>query len=165
MAVAYRELREIAVAYMRHERADHTLQPTALVNEAMIKLMRTPDKNAADRKRFLGVAAKAMRQVLVDHARSRGAAKRGGGWSRITISAVDSGAGPGDPVDALALDAALTKLAQSEARAAQVVELRFFGGLTIPEAADVLGVSHTTVESDWAFARAWIRKELEGPAT
>ena len=164
MALAYRELREIAVAYMRHERADHTLQPTALVNEAMIKLMRTPDKNAADRKRFLGVAAKAMRQVLVDHARSRGAAKRGGGWSRITISAADSGAGSSDPVDALALDAALTKLAQSEARAAQVVELRFFGGLTIPEAAEVLGVSHTTVESDWAFARAWIRKELEGPA-
>ncbi len=160
----YDRLRELAGLYMQRERADHTLQPTALVNEAYLKLMRTPDRGGEDRARFLGVAARAMRQVLVDHARGRHTDKRGGGWAQVTLTGIGTRSGTDEAIDTLALDAALKKLESSDERAARVVELRFFGGMTIPEAASLLGVSHTTVESDWAFARAWIRREIGGEA-
>ena len=156
----YDRLREIAGIYMNRERVDHTLQPTALVNEAYLKLCRTPDKDDDGRARFLGVAARAMRQVLVDHARARDTDKRGGNWSRVTLTGIGTRSGTDDMIDTLALDSALRKLESSDERAAKVVELRFFGGLTIPEAASMLGVSRSTVESDWAFARAWIRREI-----
>lgn len=158
----YDRLREIAGIYMNRERADHTLQPTALVNEAYLKLIRTPDRQEGDRARFLGVAARAMRQVLVDHARARDCDKRGGDWARVTLTGIGTRGETDEVIDALELDAALHKLASADERAARVVELRFYGGLTIPEAASLLGVSHTTVESDWVFARAWIRREIGG---
>lgn len=163
-ALLYDRLREIAGMYMNRERADHSLQPTALVHEAYLKLIRTPDSQGDGRARFLGVAAKAMRQVLVDHARARNTDKRGGEWSRVTLTGIGTRSGADTAIDALALDSALRTLESSDERAARVVELRFFGGLTIPEAATLLGVSHTTVESDWAFARAWIRREIGGVA-
>ena len=156
----YDRLREIAGIYMNRERVDHTLQPTALVNEAYLKLCRTPDKDDGGRARFLGVAARAMRQVLVDHARARDTDKRGGNWSRVTLTGIGTRSGTDEMIDTLALDSALRKLESSDERAAKVVELRFFGGLTIPEAASMLGVSRSTIESDWAFARAWIRREI-----
>lgn len=162
MSLVYDELRQIAGAYMQRERADHTLQPTALVNEAYVKLARSPACGAMSRAKLLGIAARAMRQVLVDHARGHNAGKRGGGWERVTLSGMGSDPDGADPIDVLALDTALTKLAGQDNRLADVVELRFFGGLTIDAAADVLGVSHTTVEKDWAFARAWLRRELAG---
>ena len=158
----YAELRLIASAYIRHERKDHTLQPTALVNEAYLKLVNSPDRHANGRARFLGVAARAMRQVLVDHARAKSSSKRGGMWAQISLSGLSSADGENSGVDTLALDNALERLAEFHTRPARVVELRFFGGLTIAEAAEVIGVSHGTVESDWTFAKAWLRRELEG---
>ncbi len=157
----YDELRSIATAYMRQERAEHTLQPTALVNEAYLKLAGSADLAAGGRSRFMGFAARAMRQVLVDNARSKGSAKRGGDWRRVTMSGMAGADGPFDTIDTLALDEALTRLAAIDARAASVVELRFFGGLIIADAAETLGVSTATVESDWAFARAWLKREIE----
>lgn len=162
MALVYDELREVANAYMHRERADHTLQPTALVNEAYVKLARSPAGGTMSRAKLLGIAARAMRQVLVDHARGHNADKRGGNWERVTLSGLGTASDGADPIDVLALDAALTGLAEQDDRLAAVVELRFFGGLTIDTTAEVLGVSHTTVEKDWAFARAWLRRELEG---
>lgn len=162
MEAVHEELRLIAAAYMRRERGDHTLQPTALVNEAYLKLVSSPDRQASGRARFLGIAARAMRQILVDHARARASAKRGGGWDRITLSGVASAEEGAPGVETLALDEALARLAAFHERSARVVELRFFGGLTIAEAAEVVGVSHGTVEADWTFARAWLRRELEG---
>lgn len=158
----YAELRVIASAYMRQERGDHTLQPTALVNEAYLKLVSSPDQYASGRARFLGVAARAMRQVLVDHARTKNSAKRGGAWGQVSLSGVKYDDGDASSVDTLALDEALERLAVIHERSARVVELRFFGGLTIAEAAEVVGVSHGTIESDWTFAKAWLRRDLEG---
>ena len=162
METVYAELRLIALAYMRQERGDHTLQPTALVNEAYLKLVNSPDHHASGRARFLGVAARAMRQVLVDHARAKASVKRGGAWDRVSLSMVPSADGNTRGVDTLALNEALERLAVFHERSARVVELRFFGGLTIAEAAEVVGVSHGTIESDWTFAKAWLHRELEG---
>lgn len=157
----YDQLRGVAAGYMRAERPEHTLQPTALVNEVYIKLVRSPVARDVPREVFLGVAARAMRQVLVDHAKAKGAQKRGGGWNRVTIAGLGTD-GPMDTLDLLALDEALERLAGQDERLGRVVELRFFGGLTIEETASALGVSHGTVESDWAFARAWLKTRLEG---
>lgn len=156
----YNELRSIAAAYMRQERAEHTLQPTALVNEAYLKLAGSTDLAAGGRSRFIGFAARAMRQVLVDNARAKGAAKRGGDWRRITMAGMPDASKPFGTIDTLALDDALTRLSAIDPRVASVVELRFFGGLTIAEAAEALEVSTATVESDWAFARAWLKREI-----
>tara|TARA_R110002111_G_scaffold161463_1_gene227869 strand:- start:204 stop:1076 length:873 start_codon:yes stop_codon:yes gene_type:complete len=158
------ELRIIAAAYMRQERGDHTLQPTALVNEAYLKLVKSPDQNANGQARFLGIAARAMRQVLVDHARAKASAKRGGKWDQVSLSGLPSCDGETAGVDTLALNDALERLAVFHERSAWVVELRFFGGLTIAEAAEVVGVSHGTVEADWTFAKAWLHREIEGEA-
>ena len=163
LPLVYDELRRLAAAYMRSERADHTLQPTALVHEAFARLIGTNAPQFKDRAHFLGVAAKAMRRVLIDHARAHNTAKRGGGrlWERGTL---DEAIAAGDELGAhlLELDDALEKFAKLDPRAARVVELRFFGGLTIQESAAVLDVATSTVEDDWALARAFLGREL-GP--
>jgi len=160
MPLVYDELRRIAGRYMRRERPGQTIQATALVHEAYMRLLRDRAKDWRTRSHFVGIAANAMRQILVERARARGAAKRGGGGQRVTI---DEGAiaGPSRPVDVEALDAALERLAALDARQARIVELRFFGGLTVEEAADVLGISPATLKRDWAVARAWLKRELD----
>ena len=161
MALVYDELRALAAAYMKGERAGHTLQPTALVHEAYMRLAGLEKINWKDKTHFHAAAAGAIRRVLVDHARGKRAAKRGGGRERITISGVEGMHGASQ-VDLLALEEAMAKLTGLDERKARVVELRFFGGLTIDETARTIGVSTTTVEDDWAFARAWLRSRLGG---
>lgn len=155
----YSELRALAGRQMRSERADHTLQPTALVHEAFMRMVGGEPVPWKDRAHFFAVAAGTMRRILVDHARKHGAAKRGGGGRRVTlhdeIAADESG-----QVDVLALEEALTRLAAADERAAKVVELRFFAGLEIEETAEVLGVSPGTVKRDWRFAKAWLAREM-----
>ena len=160
----YRELRGLAVSAMRSERGDHTLQPTALVHEAFLRL--ADDTGAIENRRhFFGVAASAMRRILVEHARARHAAKRGGHAPRVSIDDVAVAAPAAlDPVDLESLDAALTELARHDPRQARVVELRYFAGLTVEEAADVLGASPRTVKRDWQMARAWLRREMSRAA-
>ena len=153
---AYDALRGLAAAYLRRERSDHTLQPTALVHEAYLKL--ASGGGFKSETHFQAVAATAMRQILVDHARARGAQKRGGDWLRVTLSEGQADSGP--DVDMLALDDALNELASLDKRKARVVELRFFGGMTTAEAAEEVGVSPKTAEADWYFARAWLRDRL-----
>jgi RNA polymerase sigma factor (TIGR02999 family) len=159
--MVYDELRGIAARIMSRERAGHTLQPTALVNEAYLKLVDQESLRWNDRAHFLSIAARAMRQILVDHARRHGAEKRGGEWQRVTLDqevAID----PGAEVELLDLHQALETLAGLDARAARVAELRLFGGLSVPEVAHVLGVSARTVDGDWAMARMWLSREMEG---
>ena len=159
--LVYDELRGIASRIMSRERAGHTLQPTALVNEAYLKLVDQSVLRWNDRAHFVSIAARAMRRILVDHARRRGADKRGGEWQRVTLDeqvALD----PGADVELLDLDLALEKLAGLDARAAQVAELRLFGGMSVPETAHVLGVSPRTVDGDWAMARMWLSREIAG---
>ena len=154
------ELRAIAAGLLRRERQGHTLQPTALVHEAWLRMGPGGEADYADRVHFLATAAQVMRRLLVDHARARAADKRGGDWTRVTLDdAVAAASGPVD-ADVLALHAALQKLHALSERQARVVELRWFGGLTLQETADALRVSTGTVENDWAFARAWLRREL-----
>lgn len=161
--LVYVELRRIAAARLRAERDGHTLQPTALVNEAYMKLAASPGADVQDRPHFLAVAARAMRQVLVDHARRRDAAKRGAGAAPATLTG--RGLSSPDPSgldsdELLALDDALDRLDAIDSRLRQVVELRFFGGLTDTEVGDVLGVTRRTVQRDWTRARAWLYGEL-----
>ena len=159
LPLVYDELRRQARRYMRVQPAGHTLQTTALVHEAYLRLVGQPSVVWNGRAHFFGVAAKAMRSILVDHARARSAAKRGGSARAITLD--DAGiAGPQASVDVLALDEALGRLAELDARKSRLVELRYFGGLGIDEAAAVLGVSPATVKREWTTARAWLRREL-----
>ena len=157
----YAELRGLAGALMRQREAGQTLQPTALVHEAYLKLARhSPDAAAWEsRAHFFAVAAKAMRQVLANHARDRNAQKRGDGWKRVTLRDA-AGEAETTEVDLLALHDALTELADADARKAELVELRFFGGLTMPEISEVMGVSTPTLERDWRVAKAWIGARL-----
>ena len=164
----YDELRALADAYMRRERAGHTLQPTALVHEAFLRLLRLPPGSVQNRIHFFALAAQAMRRILADHARRHRAAKRGGGAVRVPLELVEGGAPAapaGDDVAADDLDAALEDLAKLDERQARVVELRFFGGLSIEETAEVLAVSTATIKRDWLVARAWLHRELRGGAT
>lgn len=155
------ELRRLARAYMRRERPDHTLEPTALVNEAFLKLTDARRIRWQDRAHFLGMSARLMRRVLVDHARHRGYQKRGGDAQRVTLDdALVASAGPGP--DIVALDRALDLLATVDERKTRVIELRFFGGFSIEETADVLGVSADTVKRDWRLAKLWLLRALEG---
>lgn len=156
--IVYGELRRIAASRMRRERPDHTLQPTALVNEAWIRLAAAPGAKYESRSHFFGIAARLMRQILVDHARARSREKRGGDGLRVTVDETIAAVAP--EVDVLALDEALDRLEATDRTAATVVELRYFGGLGIEEAADVLGVSAATVKRDWAVARAFLRREM-----
>jgi RNA polymerase sigma factor (TIGR02999 family) len=155
-------LHDLAERRFRHEAAGHTLQPTALVHEAYVGLAEADPGRWRDRNHFFAVAARALREVLVDHARRRRAVKRGGGWCRVTLH---EGVGAAErSVDLVALDDALTRLSLDHSRAARVVELRFFGGLSIDETAAALDVSIGTVKSDWRFARAWLNHTLEEEA-
>jgi len=168
LPLVYGELRRQAERAMRAQPAGHTLQPTALVHEAYLRLVDGPEREWQSRAHFFGVAARTMRSVLVDHARAHKAAKRGGGGAALTLGAAEaagvgsSRTGESGQVDVEALDAALTGLAALDPRQARVVELRYFGGLSIEETAEVLGVSHATVEREWRTARLWLRRELAG---
>ena len=157
------ELRRQARAYMRRERRGHTLQTTALVNEAFLRLTDARQVRWQDRAHFLALSARLMRRVLVDHARSRGYRKRVGGAERVTLHE-ELVTSPEPPVDVLALDRALEALAAVDARKSRVIELRFFGGLSVEETADVLHVSADTVKRDWRLAKLWLLRELEGEA-
>jgi RNA polymerase sigma factor (TIGR02999 family) len=161
-SLVYDELKRLARRYLRRERSSHTLQPTALVNEAYIQLSSLKSPQWQNRSHFLGVAALAMRRVLTDYARDRRTAKRGGG--RLTISLAASPL-PADPVvwDYDDLDVALSKLESEAPALCRVVETRFFGGLSIEEAADFLQVSPATVKRQWALARAWLFREMAEP--
>ncbi len=164
LPLVYEELRRMAAAFFAGERPGHTLQPTALVHEAYLKLVGQPIEWAS-RGQFFCVAAKAMRNLLVDHARGRGRGKRGGGWQRINaLSAVEDAGRGADPLDVLALDEALGQLADLDERKARLVELRFFAGLTSDEAADSLGISRATAAEDWRMARAWLHRRLKDTA-
>lgn len=157
------ELRRLARAYMRRERRGHTLQTTALVNEAFLRLVGARTVGWHDRAHFLGIAARLMRRVLVDHARARGYRKRGGGAQRVTLH--EGLVAASEPaVDVVALDRALEALAAVDVRKSRVIELRFFGGLSVEETAEVLHVSSDTVKRDWRLAKLWLLRELEGQA-
>ena len=159
LPLVYAELRRVAARQLRNERADHTLQPTALVHEVFIRLVDQRKVDWQNRAHFFGVAANVMRRILVDHARRRGASKRGEGVPSVSIDeARDIAASEGMPV--LALDQALDRLEKVDAELAKIVELRAFGGLTIEEAAHVLGVSPSTAKRDWRTAKAWLNREL-----
>jgi RNA polymerase sigma factor (TIGR02999 family) len=159
MAVVYEDLRRVARRRLRGERADHSLAPTALVHEAYLRLVDLRRVRWQNRAQFFAIAARVMRQILVDHARAHAAAKRGGpGWKVPMADAVGATAPPA--VDLLDLDAALGKLAAIDARLGELVVLRFFGGLTVEEAAAALGLSPATVKRDWTRAQAWLFREL-----
>lgn len=160
MPLVYHELRRLAGHYMSRERADHTLQATALVHEAYIRLVDQQAGQWQNRAHFFGVAAQLMRQILVDHARTHRAAKRGGNQQKVPLeeglvfSEEQSGS-------LMALDEALTRLAEFDPRQARIVELRFFAGLSVEETAEVLGVSSKTVQREWNLAKAWLHREIE----
>ena len=159
VSVLHDELRQLASAQMRHEREGHTLQTTALVNEAYIRLVDQNHSDWENRRHFLAAAAQAMRRILLQHARDRGRQKRGGGWKRVPD--IDGALQIPEPnVDVLALDEALEKLQTIDPEKVRLVELRYFAGLTIEEAAKVLGVSPATLKRDWQVARAWLFREL-----
>ena len=156
----YDELRGLAGHYMQQERQSHTLQPTALVNEAYLKLVDQSQVNWRNRAHFFAVAAEVIRRILVDHARQRSAAKRGGGRPHFPLDVADPGDTATGQVDLLALDDALTHLGELSERQRRVVELRFFGGLSVQETAHVLDVSEATIKNDWRVAKAWLGREL-----
>lgn len=161
MPLVYSELRRLASNYLRRERAEHTLQPTALVNEAYLKLIDQHNAKWQNRAHFFGISAQLMRRILVDHARQYGAQKRGGSEKqRISITNVENLARESE-LDLLALNEALEELTRMDEQQGRIVEMKFFGGLSIDEIAEVLGIGHATVERDWKMARAWLRRQLE----
>ena len=159
MALVYADLRRRAAVHMRRERHNHTLDPTALVHEAYLRLIDQRRVAWQNRGHFFAVASQMMRRILVDRARARRAVRRSGQWTRVTLND-DAKVGQPAGVDVLDLDAAMTRLAAFDARKCQLAELRFFGGLSIEEAAEALSISEATAERDWAAARAWLLKEL-----
>jgi RNA polymerase sigma factor (TIGR02999 family) len=161
--LVYAELRRLAQHYMKGERKEHTLQPTALVNEVYLRLADIERMQWRNRAHFIATAATLMRRVLVDYARSHARDKRGGHLS-VTSFNEDDVADSGRALDVVALDDALTALAQLDARQSQVVELRFFGGLTVQETADALAISPATVKREWTMAKAWLHDQLSGSA-
>lgn len=162
ITLAYGELRRQARLFLRREKAGHTLQPTALVHEAFLRLAGQNRVRWQNRQQFFAVAAQAMRRVLVDWARARASVKRGEGRTRVTLEDIHLPSAPAS-VDVESLDRALDALAALDPRQARLVELRYFGGLTAAEAAQVLGISLATVKRDWTVARAWLFRELAGP--
>jgi len=161
--VVYDQLRALAGSFFRNQQFGHTLQATALVHEAFVKLIDQTSIEFNDRVHFMATASRAMRQVLVDHARSRNAAKRGGQWHRIALDGMAADGEHMHRLDVIALDEAICALAALDPRQARVVELRFFGGLSVDETAAALGVSPRTVELDWKMARAWLSRALAEP--
>jgi RNA polymerase sigma-70 factor, ECF subfamily len=162
--LVYEDLRRIAGGYMGREPAGHALQPTALVHEAYVRLIDQRRVKWRNRAHFFGVAAGMMRRILVDHARLRRAEKRGGGWERITLADQPADGATPDVVDLLALNESLERLAAFDPQQERIVELRYFGGLTIDETAEVLGISAATVVREWTIAKAWLRADLTGQA-
>jgi len=160
-AVLYPQLKQIAARFLRNERDDHTLEPNALVNELYVRLLGSVPVAFKDRVHFFAIAAQTMRRILVDYARARVADKRGGDKQRVSLSVVDGWNPVSYDQDLLDLDRALAKLEKADARAARVVELRFFGGLQEDEVAEVLKVSAITVKRDWKVARAWLMGRLQ----
>ncbi len=162
MPLVYDELRRLAAGYLRRERPGQTLQATALVNEAFVRLSQERPQSFQNRTHFLAIAALSMRQILVQRARAKHAEKRGGGAERITLDESMAGGPPvpDEGIDVLALDEALTRLAAFDPQQARMVELRYFGGLTIEETAETLEISPATVKRQWTLARAWLRREL-----
>lgn len=161
--LVYKRLHQLAAGYMRRERRNHTLQPTALVNEAYLRLISQEKTDWHDRAHFFGVAARLMRQILVDHARARQAGKRGGLAEKLPLDEAWDFC-PTKSQELVQLDDALQRLERFDPQQARVVELRFFGGLTVEETAEVLGISPRTVKRDWSVARAWLHGELSGKA-
>jgi len=157
--IVYEELHRLAVSHLRRERRDHTLQPTALVHEAYIKLVAQRNADWQSRNHFFAVASKLMRRILVDYARRHLREKRGGGQAKVSLDEAPI-VSPDRPNRMLAIDESLSRLEKLDARQARIVELRYFGGLTIEEAAQVLGVSPTTVRREWTSAKAWLYGEL-----
>lgn len=163
LPVVYDELHRLAVQYLSREDPGHTLQPTALVHEAYLRLVDQRRVDWRNRAQFLGVAAGMMRRILINHARQRVARKRGGGAQQVSLSLVESPSGRPE-VELIALEQALEQLATLDPRKAQVVELKFFAGLSAREIAEVMGISDATVEREWAFARAWLYTAIDGAA-
>ena len=160
--LVYGELHRMASSFLRHERPAHTLQTSALVNEAFLRLSAAPSLRVEDRQHFLRIAAHSMRQILIDYARGRHTQKRDG-MERVDLDACQAELTSTERTeDYLALDAALDRLAKMDARQAQIVELRFFAGLSVEETAENLGISQKTVKRDWSVARAWLRGAIEG---
>jgi RNA polymerase sigma factor (TIGR02999 family) len=164
LPLVYNELRQLARRYLQRERRGHTLQSTALVHEAYVRLAQQKIPEWRNRAHFFGVAAQLMRQILVDYARSHRAAKRGGSVCKVTLDPALAEARAAD-VDVLALDDALKELARIDPQQSRIVELRFFGGLTIEDTSEVLGIAPSTVQRDWTTARAWLSHELERGAS
>jgi RNA polymerase sigma factor (TIGR02999 family) len=160
LPLVYQELRRLAASYIRREKPGQTLQPTALVHEAYLRLMKDRPDRWQNRAHFCAIAAHSMRQILIERARARHAQKRFGGQARVTLE--DSLVRGGEQsIDLLALDEAIDRLAALDADQARIVELRFFGGLTVEETADAMGISPATVKRHWTIARAWLARELE----
>jgi RNA polymerase sigma factor (TIGR02999 family) len=161
LPIVYQELRRLAASYLRRERPGQTLQPTALVHEAYLRLMKDRPDRWQNRAHFCAIAAHSMRQILIERARARGALKRGGARPRVTLDEALV-AGGEQSIDLLALDQALERLTAMDPEQGRLVELRFFGGLTIEETAEALDMSPATVKRHWMVARAWLARELEG---
>jgi RNA polymerase sigma factor (TIGR02999 family) len=160
LPLVYHELRRLAAHYMKDERPGHTLQPTALVHEAFLRLAGQERANWRNRAQFMGIAGQLMRRILVDHARKRFAAKRGGWQATLTDAIGKHGTHVTQPEEILAVDEALARLESVDCQQARVVELRYFGGLSPAETAAALGISQRTVEREWSMAKAWLRAEL-----
>lgn len=162
--LVYEQLKRLAHSFLRHERRDHSLQTTALVHEAYLRLADQRKVSWQNRAHFLGIAAQAMRRILVDHARSQRRIKRGGGKKSVALFE-EAALTPDTPVDYLALDEAMNKLAEKDMKKCRIVELRFFGGLSVEETADALGISTATVKRDWRMAKAWLHREMKQEET
>lgn len=160
LPLVYEELRSLADNYLRKERKNHTLQPTALVHEAFLRLVDQSRVDWKGRTHFFAVGASAMRRILIDHARSRGRGKRGGGWKRVVLDDLEAPPEFGE-VDSVVLDELLEELAGLDPQQARIVELRFFAGLKVKDVAEMLGVSKRKVEADWTHAKAWLRSRLD----
>ena len=160
LPLVYDELHRQAARYLRHERVGHTLQPTALIHEAYLRLIDQRDIRWQSRTHFYAIAAQMMRRVLIDYARAKHREKRGGDAARLPLETVNLAATDEDSVDLIALDQALKRLAELDEQQARVVELRYFGGLSLEETAEVLHISRATTARDWDVAKAWLRREL-----
>jgi len=159
--LVYDELRRQAARYLQHERIGHTLQTTALIHEAYLRLIDQKNVHWQNRAHFFGIAAQMMRRILVDHARTKKRAKRGGSDVRVSLSDANLKT-PGQDLDIVALDEALERLAEIDEQQSRIVELRFFSGLTVEETAEVLSISTATVKRDWSMAKAWLHREISG---
>ena len=161
LPLVYEELRKQATRYLRHERPGHTLQTTALIHEAYLKLVDQKNVHWQNRAHFFGIAAQLMRRILVDHARTKKRAKRGGSDIRVSFNDANL-VGQARDLDLVAVDEALTRLAELDEQQSRIVELRFFSGLTVEETAAILAISPATVKRDWSMAKAWLHREISG---